>query len=294
MIKLVALAGAATAGPLRGFAQSNRAGSGASRAITDYLQTLARPDGGYAWGDQEMSHLTPTLGVIGCYQVLRQTPPNKDALVQFVRTHHPREVKKLEQERRIFDWQQVQALTWLKADASEFRSKIAALTKPLGYLKQYERHGYPIFQSELGAVMSHALLGLPTAGIADAFGAYLDERRRANGSFNNTPAADGGDGHVMNTLWALQASGGWGREGGNTDQLTAWLQPCQVPGRAGVSPPSPERAGRPRSQGGGFTFAPKPEFGGVDDIAYTRAAVRAVKRLGAGPKARAACVADIH
>jgi hypothetical protein len=153
MIKLVALAGAATAGPLRGFAQSNRAGSGASRAITDYLQTLARPDGGYAWGDQEMSHLTPTLGVIGCYQVLRQTPPNKDALVQFVRTHHPREVKKLEQERRIFDWQQVQALTWLKADASEFRSKIAALTKPLGYLKQYERHGYPIFQSELGAVM---------------------------------------------------------------------------------------------------------------------------------------------
>jgi hypothetical protein len=39
-----------------------------------------------------MSHLTPTFGVIGCYHVLRQTPPNRDALVQFVRTHHPREL----------------------------------------------------------------------------------------------------------------------------------------------------------------------------------------------------------
>jgi hypothetical protein len=245
------------------------------RTITDYLQTLRREDNGYAWGDVEISHLTPTFGVIGCYHVLKQTLPHKDTLIQYVRTHHPRELKKLEQERRIFDWQQVQALTWLGADASEFKPKIAALTKPLGYLKQYERHGYPVFQSELGAVLSHSLLGLPTAGIADAFGSYIAERRRANGSFNNTPAADGGDGHVMNTLWALQALKVLGRPFEKPDELVAWLRACQLPG-------------------GAFTHAPKPEFGGVDDIVYTRAALRALKLLGSGPANRDACIAQIH
>jgi hypothetical protein len=271
MLKLTAAAGVAAACPLRVFGQTKPS----PRAITNYLQTLSRPDGGYAWGDQEVSHLTPTFGVIGCYRVLQQTPPNRDKLAEYVRTHHPREVKKLEQERRIFDYQQVQALAWLNADASEFRPKIEKLTKPLGYLKQYERHGYPVFQSELGAVMSHSLLGLPVEGIKDAFGTYIEERRRANGSYNNTPAADGGDGHVMNTLWALQALGVLGRPTENKDALIAWLRSCQLPD-------------------GGFTFQPKPIFGGVDDIVYTRSALRALKLLGAEPANRSACIAQIH
>src|SRR5262245_44494996 len=140
-LKSLAVAGVAAALP-RGLRAAG-ANAPTIRTITDYLQTLRRDDNGYAWGDVEISHLTPTFGVIGCYHVLKQTPPHKDTLVQYVRTHHPRELKKLEQERRIFDWQQVQALAWLGADASEFKPKIAALTKPLGYLKQYERHGYP-------------------------------------------------------------------------------------------------------------------------------------------------------
>src|SRR4029078_6071560 len=121
---------------------------------------------------------------------LKQTPPKKDALIEFVRTHHPRALKKLEQERRIFEWQEIHALAWLGADIGEFRPRIAAFTKPMGYMKAYEQHGYPIFQSETGVVMSHALLGLPTAGIADACGSYIEQRRRANGSFNNTPTSD--------------------------------------------------------------------------------------------------------
>jgi prenyltransferase beta subunit len=273
MLKLTTLAGAAAISPLQVFGQT-RPAEPVVRTITDYLQTLARPDGGYAWGDQEISHLTPTLGVIGSYHVLGQMPPHKDRLAEYVRTHHPRELKKLEQERRIFDYQQVQALTCLGADASDFKAKITALTKPLGYLKQYERHGYPVFQSELGAVMSHSLLGLPTAGIADAFGDYIDVRRRLNGSYNNTPAADGGDGHVMNTLWALQALGVLKRQVENRDALVTWLRSCQL-------------------SSGGFTYQPKPEFGGVDDIAYTRAAVKALKLLGAAPANREACVAQI-
>ncbi len=271
LLKLAAVAGAASACGMRlGAASTTAVG-----AITAYLETLARSDGGYGWGDQEISHLTPTFGVIGCYRLLQLTPPQAEALAEYVRHGHPREIKKLEQERRIYDYQQVQALAWLEADRDEFKLRIAAMTKPLGYLKQYERHGYPVFQSELGLVRAHALLGLPVAGIATAFGDYIAARRRANGSYNNTPAADGGDGHVMNTLWALEALAVLGREAGGKDQLIAWLRACQRPN-------------------GGFTYAPQPEFGGVDDIAYTRAAVRALQRLGKGPADRDACIAQIH
>ena len=277
LLKLVAVAGAASACRFKLFGQPAAAAPSAASVttITNYLQTLARTDGGYGWGDQEISHLTPTFGVIGSYRLLKQTPPRKAALTHYVRTGHPREIKKLEQERRIFDFQQVQALAWLEADLAEFRPKIAALTQPLDYLPQYERHKYPVFQSELGAVMSHALLRLPTEGIAGAFGSYIDMRRRPNGSFNNTPAADGGDGHVMNTLWALQALRVLGREVVKKDELVAWLRSCQLPK-------------------GGFTHSPKPEFGGNDDIVYTRAALRALKLLGAEPAKRDACIAYVH
>src|SRR5690606_7261483 len=71
MLKWVALAGAASASPVRLFGQ-RASGAPAARVITDYLETLARPDQGYAWGDQEISHLTPTFGVIGAYRVLGQ------------------------------------------------------------------------------------------------------------------------------------------------------------------------------------------------------------------------------
>lgn len=275
LLKLAAVAGAVSAVPFRLLGQGANGGAPSARAMADYLETLRRPDEGYGWGDQEISHLTPTFGAIGAYRVLGLPPPRKEALVQFVRTHHPREVKKLEQERRIFDWQQLQALTWLGADTAEFRPRIAALTAPLGYLKQYEQHGYPIFQSELGAVLSHALLDLPTAGLAATFGRYIEERRRPNGTFNNTPARDGGDGHVMNTLWGLQASRVLGLAVADTAALVEWLRRCQRPN-------------------GGFTFQPQPEFGGVDDIVYTRAALRALKLLGAGPADRDACIAQIH
>ena len=60
-----------------------------------------------------------------------------------------------------------------------------------------------------------------------------------------------------------------GREVERRDELVAWLRACQLPGSAG--------AGK-----GGFTFAPQPEFGGVDDIGYTRAALRARRQLQPG------------
>lgn len=268
LLKSLAAAGLVSVLPRRLSAQS----SAANAPVLAYLAAHARADGGYAFEDQEMSHLTPTFAVIGSYRLLNQTPPNKAALTEYVRTHHPRELKKLEQERRIFEFQQVQALVWLGDSATEFHERLKLWTAPLAYLKQYEQHGYPIFQSELGLVQCRALLGMPLDPLKPAFSDYAISRRRANGSYNNTPAADGGDGHVMNTLWGLQAARVLGLPEGNQAETVAWLRSCQLPS-------------------GGFTYQPSPAFGGVDDVAYTRAALRALKLLGAAPANRDACVA---
>lgn len=270
LLKSVAAAGLVSALP-RALAA---AGDGRAKVLA-YLAAHARADHGYAFEDQERSHLAPTYAVIGSYRLLKETPPNKAALVDYVRTHHPRELKKLEQERRVFDFQQVQALVWLGDAAADFRERIGAMTAPMAYMKQYEQHGYPIFQSELGLVQCRALLGLPRAALAPAFPKYIAERRRANGSFNNTPAADGGDGHVMNTLWGLQASATLQLPEEKKAETIAWLRSCQLPS-------------------GGFTYQPSPMFGGVDDVAYTRAAVRALQLLGAAPANREACVKWLH
>lgn len=239
--------------------------------ILAYFRRHARPDGGYAFDGQQRSHLTPTFAVIASHRLLGVELPEKERLIAFVRTHHPRELKKLEQERRIFEFQQVQALRWLGDDAADFRDKIGAIVKPQEYKRQYERHGYPIFQSELGLVQCHALLGLPLEALQPAFGDYLRSRRRANGSYNNTPASDGGDGHVMNTYWGLLASVLLGGAAELRGETAAWIKACQ-------------------RKGGGFTYQPDPEFSGIEDAAYTRAAVRSLQMLDSAPADREACV----
>ena len=262
MLKAVAFAGAASALPRQFSGEAPRAPG--YEEVVAYLETLAREDGGYGWEGQEHSHLTPTFFVIGCYRLLQRPIPRQTVVAEFVRTHHPAALKKLEQERRIFEWQQVQALVWLGADASALKDRIVAWKQPLAYMKQYEQHGYPLFSSEMGVILSRALLGVSATELPSEFVAYLERHRRANGSFSNTPAADGSDGHVLSTWWALQALQTLGRSGERREECVAWLKACQLPG-------------------GGFTFQSKPEFGGVDDVAYTWAAVRALKHLEAAP-----------
>jgi hypothetical protein len=245
-------------------------GNGRDRILA-YFRRHARPDGGYAFDGQQRSHLTPTFAVVASHRLLGVEPPERARLVTFVRTHHPRELKKLEQERRIFEFQQVQALRWLGDDAADFREKIGSIIKPQEYKRQYERNGYPIFQSELGLVQCHALLGLPLEALQPAFGDYLRSRRRSNGSYNNTPATDGGDGHVMNTYWGLLAAVLLGGAGELRTETAAWIKACQ-------------------RKGGGFTYQPEPGFAGVEDAAYTRAAVRSLQMLDAAPEERERCV----
>ena len=246
------------------------AGGGRERVL-GYLRRHARADGGYAFATQNRAHLTPTFAVIAAYRLLGVEPPEKAKLMELVRAHHPRELKKLEQERRIFEFQQVQALRWLGDDAADFRERIGAIREPQKYYRQYERDGNPIFQSELGLVQCHHLLGLSLAALQPAFGDYLRARRRANGSYNNTPAADGSDGHVMNTYWGLQAAALLGGADELRGETATWIKACQRPG-------------------GGFTWQPTPAFAGVEDAAYTRAAVRSLRILGAQPNDREGCI----
>jgi hypothetical protein len=241
-------------------------------AVGDYVRRHARADGGFAFGDQDRSHLTPTFAAVGILHLLHESPADAAALAAYVRTHHPRELKKLEQEHREFDFQQVQALAWLGEAAADLRDRIAAIRTPVAYLEQYERHGYPVFQGEMGIVRCYALLGLPLDRLTPAFTDYIAARCRANGSYNNTPAADGGDGHVVNTLWAFGALEALGRPLEHRNEAIAWLRACQRPT-------------------GGFTFQPDPSCGGADDVAYTQAAVRSLRMLGSEPERREACVA---
>jgi hypothetical protein len=241
-------------------------------ALTEpYLESLARPDGGYAWDDLAVSHLTPTFAVIGCYYRLGRRPPHPERLAEFVRTHHPARLRKLEQEHRVFEYQQIQSLLWLGADASEFQPLVRSWTRPTRYLPQYEQSGNPIFRFELTAFTCRALLGLPLDDLAPAFLAYLDARRRANGSFNNTPAADGSDGHVANTWWGLEALATLGRGRERSEETIRWLKDCQLPE-------------------GGFTYQPAAPIAGVACAFYTWAAVRALKQLGAEPADLQACL----
>ncbi len=269
MLKNLTAASVVAAFPEVSFGQSSK--TNWRSAIVDYLEKLSRPDGGYSWADQTDSHLTPTFAVIGCYQILKQLPPRKKQLAGFVRTHHPMQLHKLEQEKRVFDFQQIQSLIWLGEDAAEFKEMILSWKKPLAYLKQYEQHGYPVFQSEMAAFTCRKLLSLPLDALAPDFTDYLNTRRRTNGSFNNTPASDGGDGHVMNTWWGLEALSVLGRADEEKIKAIAWLQACQLPN-------------------GGFTFQPKPEFAGVDDVTYTWSALRALHQLGSTPRNRDAAI----
>ncbi|HEX5445462.1 MAG TPA: prenyltransferase/squalene oxidase repeat-containing protein [Pirellulales bacterium] len=242
-----------------------------------WLESLARDDGGYAWdgghrgSGQTRSHLTPTFAVIGCYHALGQEPPQKARLAEFVRTHHPFEIKKLERELRVFEYQQIQSLRWLGQDASAFGRVVRGWKSPSLYPAAYERHRYPVFQNELKAFTCRALLGLPLDDLSGEFLAYLDSRRRDNGSFNNAPAADGGDGHVMNTWWGLEALAALGRGREKAKETIAWLRDCQL-------------------SSGGFTHQPRPAIGGVEDAAYTWAALRSLRQLQGAPADREGCL----
>jgi len=231
--------------------------------IDSYLGKLIRAEGGAAWEDQEYSHLTPTFAAIGSWKLLGIGMPREraQAMARFVRENHPLRRRKPERELHVFEFQQIQSLKWLGEDVSQFRPIVAQWKRPLEYPQVYEQHGYPVFEQEIVAMLCRELLGMPMDDVLPAFREYLASRQRKNGSFNNTPASDGSDGHVLNTYWGLLASKALG-DPRPPEGLRDWLLGCQLPN-------------------GGFTYAPKAQHAAIDDVAYTRAALRCLNMIGA-------------
>lgn len=239
------------------------------RRLLKYLETCRRDDGGYAWPDQPQSHLTPTWAAVGCYQLLGQQPPNAAAIIQFVRTHHPMRLQPgREQELFIFDYQQIQTLQWLGDDAADLAPPIAEIKKPQDYKTRYEPRGYPIVEQELSIPLCYAMLKLPTGPIENAYLDFIQQRRRDNGTYNHAPARHGGDGHLLITDWCQRGLEALGRTIEPSPKLAEWVNRCLLPD-------------------GGITYQPDPPYGGLDDIAYTRAAFHILNRMGAKPDPRA-------
>lgn len=194
-----------------------------------YFESLARTDGGYGWEDEPTSHLTATHAAIKSLRLLNLHPPRAEAAAEFLRTGHPTRGPRKESARhaaeiRAFVLEQIEGLQLLGTDASSFAEEARAWTKPSTYPVTYEKQGYPPFREDVMGLLCREKLGLPTSALAPEFSAYVDSRRRPNGSFNNTPASDGTDGHLLNTLWGLEALRIFGRLSEKKAETVAWLR----------------------------------------------------------------------
>ena len=251
-----------------------------SERIVSYLESLARPDGGYGWEDQADSYLSVSYAVIGSYRLLGRRPPRRGALAKYIGEAHPIRSARTETrihstDPRIFLYEQIQSLLWLGYDASGYVRDVSLWTEPEPYPRRYEAHGYPLLREQALALICRRLLALPVEDVLPSFLPYFTSRRRGNGSFNQTPAGDGSDGHVVNTWWALRALKGVAAveprgEPVGRGTLVSWLQAAQLPS-------------------GGFTYQPEPPLARCDDVLYTLAAVDSLRRLDAAPLRREAC-----
>ncbi|SMP78892.1 Prenyltransferase and squalene oxidase repeat-containing protein [Neorhodopirellula lusitana] len=230
----------------------------------NYLMGLRKPDGGFGWSDQPGSHLVATHAVVGCCVALQIKLTNIEMLAEFVRRKHSAARKPPEQKYRDFDLQQIETLQWLGQDVSPLNATVAAWKAPVPYAKQYEKHAYPVLRRQVATLLCRDRLDLPWDDLNEPMRLYMNQRRRPNGSFNNTPNTDGSDGHVVATWWGLQAALLFGQADEMREQLIAWLQACQ-------------------QTDGGFTWQPNPSMSARSTATYTRAALRSLELLDAKP-----------
>jgi hypothetical protein len=244
--------------------------------IAGFLEKHRRSEGGYGWLSDVTAQVTPTFGAAGSYDLLGVSMPERARAAVFVRTNYPvPERRRTERPLWRLDYEQVQTLLWLGEPIESFRALAATWTAPAEFTTRYELGGNSVFQHQAMAVRVRRLLDISSTDGDKAWQAYFAARRRANGTFNNTPATDGSDGHVMNTLWGVIAGDTVGIDKLMTPQLTAWVRACQL-------------------SSGGFTYAPGATLGAVDDLAYTWCALQLLDRVGAAPKNRDRCSAWIE
>lgn len=248
-------------------------GQGKTKTHT-YVAGLAKK-GGYGWKDQPDAHLTPTFAAIGILHHLGQLPADKKKLIEQVRQLHPQhginqEAGPSGTEMRNLDYQQIQSLRWLGDSAQAYSTKVKDWTSQAGKHANFEQHGYPVFMQEMMIPVCRDLLRISQNDTQEWLG-YIASRRRSNGSYNNAPAHNGGDGNILNTYWGVYVMSLLGSLDTLKEETIRWIQACQM-------------------SNGGFTHQPKPTLGANDDVAYTWAAIKSLKLLAAQPAQTQACI----
>ena len=242
-------------------------------AVCKYFESCRLADGGYAYPEQDASHLTVTYAAVMAYAALgRDVPGDKAALAKLIAGP----LFPLAASRTRWHWnplcefnlQQARAVKALGGYLRPY-SRMADAKKNIdSYLASLEQGGNPILTQQMAVLLLKAECGCTiTPEVRKVFSDYLDARERTNGTYNTTLASDGSDGHVVNTAYALAGRRVLGVQPDR--KVVGWIQSCQRPD-------------------GGFTWAPNPEKGGVSDLWYAHAAVRALLDLGARPKDEAA------
>jgi hypothetical protein len=231
-------------------------------------------NGGYGWNPGDPPHISPTFAAVGCYRLLNEPMPEPRQVGAFLREHYPvPNGRRTDRPLWRFDFEQAQSLLWLGEPVNSFRALAEKWTKPAEFTKTYELGGNPVFQHQAMAVCVRKLTGIDQGGAGgDAWRRYFSERRRPNGTFNNTPASDGSGGHILNTVWGMWAEEALGEKTAVSGSLAAWIRDCQLPS-------------------GGFTFAPEVNLGGVDDVIYSWAALWLLDKAGEPPRRKSALLA---
>lgn len=235
-----------------------------------YIDTkILKTDGGYGWEDQPDSHTTVCFATVGTLYDLNALPQDKAKLAEFIRTHHPQRGPNHEagpsgSDLRNLTYEQIQAILWLGGDVASFTDDVSKWKTQAGLLANYEDHKYPVMYQEAMIPVCQKLVNVPLTD-RDAYISYYQSHRRVNGSFNGSPTEAGGDGNILNTLWALRAMDALNAPKDKTAETIAWLQNCQL-------------------KNGGFTHQPNATIGADDDVIYTWAGIKALQMLGAKPK----------
>jgi hypothetical protein len=184
--------------PFTGFVPKAVKETGKSPVLR-YLHSLRRADGGYAWPDDPGSTLPTTFAALACFRLLREEPPARSEIARFLRGSYPQVLIHRKDDRPLhrFDYEQVQSLLWLGEPVDSFRARASQWVKPYLYPIHFELYGDPVFEQEVSAILCRQLLGIsPTY----EWSSYVLSRRRADGSFNNTPSQDGSGGRAKSRM----------------------------------------------------------------------------------------------
>ena len=237
--------------------------------ILAFIARHRKSSGGYGWLSRTKAHVTPTFAAVACYRLLQSPIPETEVLAEFARSHYPVPEGLSQQPLWRIDYEQAQILAWLGNAVDS--DKRAMLQEPFVYNTYFEQNAYPTLQHQAMAIRLRKMIGADKDHSSAAWERYLKLRRRPNGTFNNSVAADGSDGHIVNTVWGMGALQDLQQQVELPMNGIDWIKKCQL-------------------ATGGFTWSPSAQLGRCENMIYTWAAVSLLSQVGAKPVDWDGCV----